>query len=135
MPVTKSGNTIISSQLSLEDDKTRRCMIDLEAVSAIASRRQMSHADAALLLTAGNEDRDGRVNAKTTIGPGKVLDARRHYGDKRTVQRLVKAKQVAAIFWDERKDLTKTSAKVTTKATTSDGEEDCLLYTSPSPRD
>ena len=118
-----------SSQLSGENPASQRCMIDLEAASAMVSRYRLSNAAAAAVLTAGYEDKDGRVRAHTIIGPHNVFYARQKYGNQRTSARLETATEAAGWYWDERKDLTRTNTKVETKVWTP-GDEDNIEVTS-----
>ena len=62
-----------SSQLSDEKPASQRRMIDLEAPSAMVSRYRLSNAAAAAVLTAGYEDKDGRVRAHHHWPPQSLL--------------------------------------------------------------
>ena len=64
----------------------------------------------------------------TIIGPHKVFYARQKYGNQRTSARLATATEAAAWYWDERKDLTRSTTKVETKVWTP-GDEDNIEVT------
>ena len=89
----------------MEETGPHRCMTDLEALSALASRSQTSHYNAALLANGGYDDK-GMIEAKTTLDPAKVLRATIIYGDQRTQARLAKAQKMNAIYFDKRIDTT-----------------------------
>ena len=80
-----------------------RCMTNLEALSALASRTGASHAMATLMANGGYNDR-GFIGTKITLDQAKVLRSRMKWGDIRTLARLAKALRMDAIYFDERID-------------------------------
>ena len=117
--MTKGSAT--SSQLDRQRDPY--CTIKFESVSAVASRKQMSHGDAALLATATYEDLFSFVTPETTVHPLKVMRSRRDYGEVRRTVRLAGAKRMRAVSFDERKDLTAVSRKVFTTIVSNDPDD------------
>ena len=102
--------TPVSSQAPSEEPPTpkrgpRRNMTKLETLSALASRRQWSHNDTALLATGTNDDQ-GTLSSKTIYTRHKVMRARVFYGHQRTKDRLKRAKNARAVYLDEKRNKT-----------------------------
>ena len=102
--------TPVSSQAPSEEPPTpkrgpRRNMTKLETLSALASRRQWSHNDTALLATGTNDDQ-GTLSSKTIYTRHKVMRARVFYGHQRTKDRLKRAKHARAVYLDEKRNKT-----------------------------
>ena len=80
-------------------------MTKLETLSALASRRQWSNNDTALIATGTNDDQ-GTLSPRTIYTRHKVMRARVFYGHQRTKDRLKRAKNARAVYLDEKRNKT-----------------------------
>ena len=123
VPTRYPSTSTLPASDAMTEIGPHRCMTDLEALSALASRTQSSHYTSALLANGGYDDK-GMIGPKTTLDPSKVLRARITYGDLRTQARLAKAQEMDGIYFDERIDTTVIRETANTKVDMGRGVEE-----------